>query len=757
MGPSRRTTLALAVALVLPLTPAAAAAPAGATSSAPGAATTPSDEQVVVPAGELTPVAADGTRTWVVQVDGDTDHAEDDLAAAGVEITAEHSAALTGFTVEATEEQVRDLVDAGVVQTAEADVVMALPDTPVTATATRPVPNAWNLDRVDQRFLPLDAKVTTPDRPGEGVRVYVVDTGVGPHPDLAGRLAPGHTTVLDGRGTDDCEGHGTHVAGTVASAEYGLATSATVVPVRVLDCAGDGKASDVVAALDWILAHHPAGVPGVVNMSLTGPASPTVDTAVRNAHAAGLLVVVAAGNDGGVDACTLSPARVPEAITVGATDAQDRYAGFSNLGGCLDLFAPGVDIVSTYRHGQYAIAEGTSMAAPLVSAIAAIHAANGITGSAALTKAIKGGSSPILSTPSGTTTALASLFTDRADVVPPAPTGVKVTSVTDTTVTLSYALGGAGAAVTEVRAQVRPAGTTSWSARPPVGPTARSSTVDGLAPSTTYELRVVSYARGRVPAVSSAVRATTSRATTRQIVISPDLTGDGRDDVLRIDTAGTLWLHPGNGKGAPGKGLVLGTGWATTRLFAPGDWDGDGRNDLISTTADGKLWLHPGTGKASAVGARRQIGHGWSTYRIVPVGDANKDGRADLFGIDSSGRLWLYPGRGGGRFGQRVQVGHGWNGYELYAAGDVNGDRLVDIYSIDSAGRLYQYRGRGGGRFYAKEQVGHGWNGYLFASGADLDRDGRYDLLGKDAGGDVYFYGRLRDGRFTKTPVAKGW
>ncbi|MFD5305115.1 S8 family peptidase [Streptomyces rochei] len=277
--------------------------------------------------------------------------------------------ALNGYTATLSATEARRLAADPAVASVEQDQRVRLADT---TQANAP----WGLDRIDQTSLPLSGTYTYPDSAGSGVTAYVIDTGVRiTHQQISGRASYGYDAVDGDTTASDGNGHGTHVATTIAGTTYGAAKKAKIVAVRVLDNNGSGTTAGVIAGIDWVTANHSG--PSVANLSLGGGASTTLDTAVRNSIASGVTYAVAAGNSG-ANASSYSPARVTEAITVGATTSNDAKASYSNYGSVLDLFAPGSSITAGWHTGDTATntISGTSMATPHVAGAAAVYLAN---------------------------------------------------------------------------------------------------------------------------------------------------------------------------------------------------------------------------------------------------------------------------------------------------------------------------------------------------------------------------------------------
>ncbi|WP_055565036.1 S8 family peptidase [Streptomyces atriruber] len=262
----------------------------------------------------------------------------------------------------------------------------------------------WGLDRIDQPKLPLSGTYTYPDSAGTGVTAYVIDTGVRiTHSEISGRAVNGYDAVDGDNTAQDGNGHGTHVATTIAGKTYGVAKKAKIVAVRVLDNNGSGTTAGVVAGIDWVTGNHAAGAPAVANMSLGGGASTTLDNAVKKSVADGVSYAVAAGN-ANTNAANTSPARVPEAITVGATSNTDARASFSNYGSVLDIFAPGVNIKAGWNTGDTATntISGTSMATPHVAGAAAVYLAGHTSATPAqVSSALTNGATPNVVTSPG--------------------------------------------------------------------------------------------------------------------------------------------------------------------------------------------------------------------------------------------------------------------------------------------------------------------------------------------------------------------
>ncbi|WFE25248.1 S8 family serine peptidase [Solwaraspora sp. WMMD791] len=343
------TALAMVAAAAVPVS---AAPPEGTIRHAGGATAVPDSYIVVFKDSAVAPGQVSATAQALARQHGRT-------------VARTYSAALRGFEISATARQAARIAAHPSVDYVEQNHTVTLTDTQLN-------PPSWGLDRIDQRALPLDDSYTYPNT-ASNVHAYIIDTGIRfSHSDFGGRAISGYDAV-DGGSADDCNGHGTHVAGTVGGTAYGVAKGVTLVGVRVLNCAGSGTNAGVIGGVDWVTAN--AVTPAVANMSLGGGANTSLDTAVRNSIDAGITYSLAAGNSS-ANACNTSPARVTEAITVGSTTSTDARSSFSNFGTCLDIFAPGSSITSAWHTSDTATntISGTSMAAPHVAGAAALVA-----------------------------------------------------------------------------------------------------------------------------------------------------------------------------------------------------------------------------------------------------------------------------------------------------------------------------------------------------------------------------------------------
>ncbi len=325
-----------------------------------------------------------------------------------------YSHVLNGAVMTMTEQDARNLAGDPNVNYVEADQMMYAIGTQSGAT--------WGIDRLDQTNLPLSGSYTYPS--STGVHAYVIDTGLrATHNEFTGRVGNGYTAVNDGNGTNDCQGHGTHVAGTVGGTTWGVAKNVTLHAVRVLGCNGSGSNSGVIAGMDWVVANKIA--PAVANMSLGGGASVASDAAIKRMTDAGITVAVAAGNDSS-NACNYSPARAPSAITVGSTTSSDAMSSFSNYGSCVDIYGPGSSITSAGKASDTASASmsGTSMASPHLAGVAALYLAQNPNATPAqVTTAIVNNSTngKITGIPSGVNKFVNINFLNGVIIVPPTP------------------------------------------------------------------------------------------------------------------------------------------------------------------------------------------------------------------------------------------------------------------------------------------------------------------------------------------------
>jgi subtilisin family serine protease len=298
-----------------------------------------------------------------------------------------YTSAIKGFAAELPDQAIDALQHNPQIERIEQDAVIGVSD-------TQAPPGSWGLDQIDQRTLTLDNSYSYANS-GAGVTVYILDTGIRTtHVDFGGRASTGFSAITDAYSATDCNGHGTHVAGTAGSKTFGVAKAVTLISVRVLGCDGSGPTSGVVAGVDWVTKNR--ALPAVANMSLGGSSSSILSQAVQNSIGSGVVYAVAAGNSA-IDACNVTPANVTAALTVGASNQLGSAESYSNYGKCVDLYAPGRMIYSTWYTSDSAstVLGGTSMASPHVAGVAALYlAAHPSATTAEATSAIVSGATP---------------------------------------------------------------------------------------------------------------------------------------------------------------------------------------------------------------------------------------------------------------------------------------------------------------------------------------------------------------------------
>jgi subtilisin family serine protease len=410
---------------------------AGAMATGSPAAAAPAEGQIlsagtadVVPNSYIVVFKANAARTSAPSIAGKY----------GGSVKHTYSHALNGFAATMSEAQAKRLAADPSVEYVQADGVVRI-------SGTQANPPSWGLDRIDQQNLPLDKSYTYPDFTPT-VTAYVIDTGIRTtHTTFGGRASWGTNTSGDGNNTD-CNGHGTHVAGTIGGSQYGVAKTVSLVAVKVLNCSGSGSNSGVIAGVDWV-TNNASGKAAVANMSLGGGANTALDNAINTSINSGVTYALAAGNET-QNACNVSPARTAAAITVGATTSTDARASYSNFGTCVDLFAPGSSITSSWNTNDTATntISGTSMATPHVTGAAALlKAQNPARTPQQIRDAMVANATPNKVTDPRTGSPNLLLFTGTATPPPPGCSGTNGTDVTipdNTTVTSSIAISGCG-------------------------------------------------------------------------------------------------------------------------------------------------------------------------------------------------------------------------------------------------------------------------------------------------------------------------
>ena len=509
-------------------------------------------------AGPIAPAAAAPATRYIVKTASTsaTERKVEKLRAEKAPITRQYRKVFHGFSAVLTAAQVSQLQ-------ADPSVETVVPDTRITAsdltasTVGQQTSAPWGLDRIDQRSG-TDGKYFY-NSTGAGVTAYVIDTGIRmDHSEFQGRATSGYDFVDDDTNASDCPSnyqddpdsglfsHGTHVAATIGGKTYGVAKGVKLVALRILDCNGEGYGSALIAALDWVVTHHPAASPSVANFSLGGGLSDDIDSAVEATVAAGIPVVTAAGNEAD-DACYTSPAAAPDAITVGASSKADEQASFSNWGGCLDLFAPGVDIRSAGTKSTTAslVLSGTSMATPHVTgAVARYLETHPSATPAQVSSALTSGASSVgIGDDDGSPDTLLYAYSQKTASAPTSVTGSRSDKAKTATIRWATPKGDGGAPITGYRV-IRhgrdAAGKSSATVDQAVG--ARSYTFSKLEAGTSYTLTV--QARNQMGLGSAGTVKVSITALPGKPKINSAKSGSKKDKVVSVSLN---WSKPKSG------------------------------------------------------------------------------------------------------------------------------------------------------------------------------------------------------------------